>query len=52
MAWFILSQLFSTLVTLLRLDRTSETDKDLETLILRQVRFIKPSRRTDIFDLA
>ena len=36
MAWFILSQIFSTLLTLLRLGRTSDKDKDLEILILRQ----------------
>ena len=36
MAWFILSQIFSTLLTLFRLGRTSEADKDLEILILRQ----------------
>ena len=36
MVWFILSQIFSTLLTLLRLGHTSEVDKDLEILILRQ----------------
>jgi hypothetical protein len=36
MAWFILSQIFSTFLTLLRLRRTSVADKDLEILILRQ----------------
>lgn len=36
MAWFILSQIFSTLLTMLRLGRTSDRDKDLEILILRQ----------------
>ena len=36
MAWFILSQMFSTLLTLLRLGSTSDKDKDLEILILRQ----------------
>jgi len=36
MVWFILSQIFSTLLTFLRLGRTSEADKDLEILILRQ----------------
>jgi putative transposase len=36
MAWFILSQIFSTILTLFRLSRTSDTDKDLEILILRQ----------------
>ena len=36
MAWLILSQMFSTLLTLLRLGRTSDKDKDLEILILRQ----------------
>jgi len=36
MVWFILSQVFSTILTLLRLGHTSEADKDLEILILRQ----------------
>ena len=36
MAWFILSQIFSTFLTLLRLGRISDKDKDLEILILRQ----------------
>ena len=32
MAWFILSQIFSTFLTLLRLGLTSDKDKDLEIL--------------------
>ena len=36
MAWFILSQMFSTRLTLLRLGHTSDKEKDLEILILRQ----------------
>jgi hypothetical protein len=36
MAWFILSQIFSTLLTLIRLGFTADKDKDLEILILRQ----------------
>ena len=36
MAWFLLSQIFSTFLTLLRLGFTSNKDKDLEILILRQ----------------
>lgn len=36
MIWFIVSQLFAMILTLLRLGRTSETDKDLEILILRK----------------
>ena len=36
MAWFILSQIYSTIITLLRLGFTSDKDKDLEILILRQ----------------
>jgi hypothetical protein len=35
-SWLILSQVFSTLLTLFRLGRTSDKDKDLEILILRQ----------------
>ncbi len=36
MIWFLVSQLFSMMLTLFRLRLTSETDKDLEILILRQ----------------
>ena len=36
MVWFLVSQLFSFILTLFRLHLTSETDKDLEILILRQ----------------
>ena len=36
MVWFLVSQLFSWILTLFRLRLTSETDKDLEILILRQ----------------
>ena len=36
MIWFLISQLFSMILTLLRLGRTSDADKDLEILILRQ----------------
>ena len=36
MTWFLVLQFFSMMLTLLRLGRTSETDKDLEILILRQ----------------
>ena len=36
MAWFILSQIYSTIVSLLRLGFTSDKNKDLEILILRQ----------------
>jgi len=36
MVWFFISQIFSMLLTLLRLGRASDADKDLEILILRQ----------------
>ena len=36
MIWFLISQLFSMILTLLRLGRTPDADKDLEILILRQ----------------
>ena len=36
MAWFIFAQIYSTILTLLRLGFTSDKDKDLEILILRQ----------------
>jgi hypothetical protein len=35
MGWFILAQLFSTLVSMLSLGRLSDSEKDLEILILR-----------------
>ena len=35
MGWFILTQLFSTLISMVRLRRMSEEEKDLEILILR-----------------
>jgi hypothetical protein len=35
MAWFILSQLFSTLIYLIRIGRTSDHEKELEIIILR-----------------
>ena len=35
MAWFILSQLFSTLIQLIRLGRKSDHEKELEIMILR-----------------
>jgi putative transposase len=53
MGWFILAQLFSTLISMVRFGRMSETEKDLEILILRhqldilerkQKRTIKPNR--------
>ena len=36
MGWFILSQLFSTMITLVILGRLCEAEKDLEILLLRQ----------------
>jgi hypothetical protein len=35
MGWFILAQLFSTLVQLIHLSRMSDQEKDLELMILR-----------------
>ena len=35
MGWFLIGKLFSVLITLVRLGRLSETEKDLEILILR-----------------
>lgn len=60
MGWFILAQLFATLLSWIRLGRMSGGDKDLEILILRhqldilerkQKRTIKPNR-TEKFILA
>ena len=36
MGWFLIGKLFSVLITLVRLGRLSETEKDLEILLLRQ----------------
>ena len=36
MGWFVLAKLFSVLISLVRLGRLSETEKDLEILLLRQ----------------
>ena len=36
MGWFSIGKLFSVLITLVRLGRLSETEKDLEILLLRQ----------------
>jgi len=35
MAWFILAYIFSTVLSLIRVRRLSERDKDLEIVILR-----------------
>ena len=36
MGWFILAQVFSILITIVRIGRLPEQEKDLEILILRQ----------------
>ena len=36
MGWFVLAKLFSILISLVHLGRLSETEKDLEILLLRQ----------------
>ena len=36
MGWFILAQTFSILITIVRIGRLSEQEKDLEILVLRQ----------------
>jgi len=36
MGWFILAQLFSILITIVRIGRLSKQEKDLEILVLRQ----------------
>ena len=35
MVWFLVSQIFSTLISLIQIGRMAETDKDLEIVILR-----------------
>jgi len=35
MLWFLVSQIFSTLISLIQIGRMAETDKDLEIMVLR-----------------
>jgi hypothetical protein len=58
MGWFILAQLFYTLISMVRLGRMTDSEKDLEILILRhqldilerkQKQRIKPSRAEKLF---
>ena len=35
MVWFLVSQIFSTLISLIQIGRMSESDKDLEIIVLR-----------------
>ena len=35
MVWFLVSQIFSTLISLIQIGRMSDTDKDLEIMVLR-----------------
>lgn len=35
MIWFLVAQIFSTLMTLIQIGRMTETDKDLEIMVLR-----------------
>ena len=35
MVWFLVSQIFSTLISLIQIGRMAETDKDLEIMVLR-----------------
>ena len=35
MIWFLVAQIFSTLVSLIQIGRMSDTDKDLEIMVLR-----------------
>ena len=58
MGWFILTQLVSTLISMVRLGRLSDCEKDLEILILRhqldilerkQKRKIRPNRAEKLF---
>ena len=36
MSWYILTQIISTILTFIRIGRSSEAEKDLEILVLRQ----------------
>jgi len=35
MVWFLVAQIFSTLISLIQIGRMAETDKDLEIMVLR-----------------
>ena len=35
MIWFLVAQIFSTLISLIQIGRMTETDKDLEIMVLR-----------------
>jgi hypothetical protein len=35
MVWFLVAQVFSTLISLIQIGRMAETDKDLEIMVLR-----------------
>ena len=35
MIWFLVAQIFSTLISLIQIGRMSETDKDFEIMVLR-----------------
>src|SRR5210317_1622709 len=35
MVWFLVAQIFSTLISLIQIGRMTETDKDLEIMVLR-----------------
>ena len=43
MIWFMVFQVVSTLVDLIRLGRQSTSEKDLEILLLRLCRLLSPS---------
>ena len=36
MSWYVLGQIFSTILAFIRIDRASEEEKVLEILVLRQ----------------
>jgi hypothetical protein len=35
MGWFLVAQIFSTLISLIQISRMTESDKDLEIMVLR-----------------
>lgn len=52
MAWFLISQIFSTLIALIQIGRMTETDKDLEIMVLRyQLVVIVESLRIDTLEV-
>ena len=44
MVWFLAAQIFSTLISLIQIGRISESDKDLEIMVLRYHLVVLPHK--------